>query len=316
MSEPLIPPVAEPAVTVDRPVLLREAREAAGLHIAALAAALKVPVKKLEALEAGRYDELPDMTFSRALASSACRHLKVDPVPVLAQIPQGHRPQLGDSAQTINAPFKGVGDPAPLNAMGWLSRPAVLAAIALLLGALVLVLLPQQEIAPPADVVMPPPGAVPDATVPVVEPAPTSVAPVGEAVTAAPGVAPAPGAEPEAAPAVASAPTVAAPANTTPTVSATTAVPASVSSTLASAGATGTLLSITATGESWVEVLNGAGSVVTKRMLKTGEVIDFSTAPPYSVVLGRADAVQVTVRGKPFDTTPFARNSVARFEVK
>ena len=30
-----------------RPVLLRQAREAAGLHIAALAAALKVPVKKL-----------------------------------------------------------------------------------------------------------------------------------------------------------------------------------------------------------------------------------------------------------------------------
>ncbi|MBU7575138.1 MAG: helix-turn-helix domain-containing protein, partial [Hydrogenophaga sp.] len=60
-----------------RPVLLRAAREAAGLHIAALAAALKVPVKKLEALEAGRYSELPDLTFARALASSACRHLKV-----------------------------------------------------------------------------------------------------------------------------------------------------------------------------------------------------------------------------------------------
>ena len=73
MSETLNPPVAEPAVTVDRPVLLREAREAAGLHIAALAAALKVPVKKLEALEAGRYDELPDLTFARALASSACQ---------------------------------------------------------------------------------------------------------------------------------------------------------------------------------------------------------------------------------------------------
>jgi cytoskeleton protein RodZ len=117
------------AGAVSRPVLLRQSREAAGLHIAALAAALKVPVKKLEALEAGRYEELPDMTFARALASSACRQLKIDPAPVLEQIPVGHRPQLGDSAQTINTPFKHSQDPAPLNPMGWLAS-AVLGAIA------------------------------------------------------------------------------------------------------------------------------------------------------------------------------------------
>lgn len=315
MSEPLNPSVAEPAVTVDRPVLLREAREAAGLHIAALAAALKVPVKKLEALEAGRYDELPDLTFARALASSACRQLKVDPVPVLAQIPLGLQPQLGDTDQTINAPFKGAGDPAPLNAMGWLSRPAVLAAIALLLGALVLVLLPQRETAPLADAVMPPPGAVVDAPALVTDPAAASSAPPSDAVApAAPAVAPAGGTVPEAAPSgVPSAPL------STTTAAAATASPtnaAAVSSTLAPAGASGSLLSITATGESWVEVVNGAGSVVMKRMLKTGDVIDFSTAPPYTVVLGRADAAQVTVRGQPFDTAPYARNSVARFEVK
>ncbi len=312
MSDVLNSPVAEPAITVDRPVLLREAREAAGLHIAALAAALKVPVKKLEALEAGRYDELPDMTFARALASSACRQLKVDPAPVLAQIPLGHRPQLGDSAQAINAPFKGVGDPAPLNAMGWLSRPAVLAAIALLLGALVLVFLPERQVPPQADAVMPPPGAAPDAPALVMEPAPAAVAPAADGSTPIAGTATAASAAPEAVQPLANAPVVATPADTAAVATTTTA---SVSPTMA-VGATGSLLSITATGESWVEVVNGAGSVVMKRMLKTGDVIDFSTAPPYTVVLGRADAAQVTVRGKPFDTAPYARNSVARFEVK
>lgn len=312
MSDALNSPVAEPAVTVDRPVLLREAREAAGLHIAALAAALKVPVKKLEALEAGRYDELPDMTFARALASSACRQLKVDPAPVLAQIPLGHRPQLGDSAQTINAPFKGVGDPAPLNAMGWLSRPAVLAAIALLLGALVLVFLPERQVAPQADAVMPPPGAAPDAPALVMEPAPAAAAPAADASIPVPGTATAASAAPAAVQPLANAPVVAAP---TDTAAVATPTASSVSPTMA-AGTAGSLLSITATGESWVEVINGAGSVVMKRMLKTGDVIDFSTAPPYTVVLGRADAAQVTVRGKPFDTAPYARNSVARFEVK
>ena len=91
---------AAPASLPERPVRLREAREAAGLHIAAMAAALKVPVRKLEALEAGRYDELPDLTFARALASSACRQLKIDPAPVLEQIPQNPAPALGDRDTT------------------------------------------------------------------------------------------------------------------------------------------------------------------------------------------------------------------------
>ena len=68
--------------------LLREAREAQGLHVAALAVALKVPVKKLEALEADRLEELPDAVFVRALASSVCRALKIDPAPILEKLPQ------------------------------------------------------------------------------------------------------------------------------------------------------------------------------------------------------------------------------------
>jgi len=56
-------------------VMLRKAREAQGLHIAMLAVALKVPVKKIEAIEDNRFDLLPDMVFVRALASSICRSL-------------------------------------------------------------------------------------------------------------------------------------------------------------------------------------------------------------------------------------------------
>ena len=62
--------------------LLRQAREAAGMHIGALSVSLKVPVKKLEALEADRLDLLPDAVFARALAASVCRTLKADPGPI------------------------------------------------------------------------------------------------------------------------------------------------------------------------------------------------------------------------------------------
>ncbi|MFS2053598.1 helix-turn-helix domain-containing protein, partial [Variovorax sp. CT11-76] len=48
--------------------MLREAREAHGLHIEMVAAALKVPAQKLLALEADDIAALPDPVFARALA--------------------------------------------------------------------------------------------------------------------------------------------------------------------------------------------------------------------------------------------------------
>jgi cytoskeleton protein RodZ len=288
-------------------VLLRQSREAAGLHIAALAAALKVPVKKLEALEAGRYEELPDMTFARALASSACRQLKIDPAPVLEQIPLGLQPQLGDSPQAINTPFKHAQEPAPMNPMGWLSRPAVLGAIALLMGALVLVFMPNVQLSTLATKA-PAPASATDSSTVVSEPVP-AVLPTE------------PPAVPQAAVAAATVPLGASPSaailSTAPQVSEVAPASSVASADTATQVPTpGSLLSIVATGDSWVEVVNGSGRVVVQRMLKTGDLIEFSTAPPYSVVLGRADAARVTVRGRPFDVMPYARNSVARFEVK
>ena len=307
MSEATLSPAAdEQAVT--RPVLLRQAREAAGLHIAALAAALKVPVRKLEALEAGRYAELPDMTFARALASSACRQLKVDPGPVLAQLPASPTPSLGDSRAAINAPFKAAHDEPSFNPWGWLSRPAVLGAIALLLGALVIVFLPAADPAP--EVVTA--AVAPNAAVSVVQEAaaPPPVVAQEPAPPALPATAPAPDA---AAPVVPTpdAMTAAAPAGVAPAP-----VPVAPAPTADTAGASGALLSIVATEESWAEVVNGTGTVVLQRLLQPGERVEFSAAPPYAVVLGRAESVRVSVRGRPLDTAPLVRNNVARFEVK
>lgn len=288
---------SQPFEPVAPPVALRQAREAAGLHVAALAAALKVPVKKLEALEAGRYEELPDLTFARALASSACRHLRVDPAMVLAQIPQAQRPALGESSQVINAPFKPAEKLVSSSPAGWLSRTALLGAIALLLAALVLVFMPDLGErfsfgSPSTDT---PSTVIQETLAPAEEPAGVASAPA-EAVAAAPA----------AAEAVASTPAAAA---------AESAAPAAAPAPEAAAPGAA-ILSLRAAGDSWIEVINGSGSVVVQRMLRTGDVLDFSTAPPYAVVLGRADAVKVTVRGQAFDVTPFARNSVARFEVK
>jgi cytoskeleton protein RodZ len=86
--------------------LLREARERQGLHIAALAASIKVTPRKLELLEADRFDALPDATFTRALAQTVCRALKIDPAAVLVLLPPpaGHR--LEQVGEGLNAPFR------------------------------------------------------------------------------------------------------------------------------------------------------------------------------------------------------------------
>ena len=73
---------------------------------------------------------------------------------------------------------------------------------------------------------------------------------------------------------------------------------------------------IVGVGDSWLEVVDAQGTVLLRRMLRTGEEHRFSAQPPYRVVLGNAGAARVVVRGKDFDTTPFVRNSVAKFEVQ
>ena len=67
--------------------LMRQAREARGMHISFLANTLRVPVERLKALEEDRWDALPDLVFARALAQSVCRQLKIEPGPVLSAMP-------------------------------------------------------------------------------------------------------------------------------------------------------------------------------------------------------------------------------------
>ena len=76
-----------PMVKTGPGALLTTAREAKGLDIAVLASALRMPVDRLLALESEQWSKLPDMGFARSLAMSVCRHLGLDPKPVLAGMP-------------------------------------------------------------------------------------------------------------------------------------------------------------------------------------------------------------------------------------
>ena len=268
-------------------LLLRQARESAGLHIAALAVSLKVPVKKLEALEADRFELLPDAVFVRALAASVCRTLKVDGDPILALLPQTSKPRVGQRQTAINTPFRAPRDgPAP-SIWTQVSKPAVLAGLLLLMGALVLIFLPSDKQGGILSLLTPDTPVA--STVPV---APVRSQPVLSETEAAPMAAP-------------SAAPVLAPATSAATAQVLLIEPV----------ATGIIV-FRAKGESWVEVTDAKKVVVLRRTLTAGEEVGATGLLPLTAVVGRADATQVQIHGKAFDLTGVSKDNVARFEVK
>lgn len=330
-------PVADhPGSSMSAGALLRQAREASGLHVAALAVAMKVPVKKLEALEADRWDLLTDAVFVRGLAASVCRALKVDPTDILSKLPQSVTPRLGTQAREINTTFQASRQSPVASATAYISKPAVLVVFGLLLAALVILFFPNTHssttVATPTAEPLPP--IAQGSTVFASEPVAQSSEPVVPAVTTAPLAAPAVSA-PALALQVASAP--AAMASAVASVAAKVAsVPAAIAAlrpasvpvagvsspkTAGSAPATIAVLgngsiAVKARAKSWVEVVDAHKVVLIRRSLAAGENVEVSGALPLAVVIGAVDAVSVEVRGKPFGLEPIAISNVARFEVK
>lgn len=279
--------------------MLRQAREAAGLHLAALAVLLKVPVNKLDALESDRFDVLPDIVFVRALAASVCRTLKIDPAPILERLPHTMAPRLKTDESGINTPFRVAGDGSGFLSWSQLSKPFALAVLVLLLGVVVLVLFPFLQQAGVGGI---PKSEAVGAIVPLPTPAPmVSENALPAEVVAAPQV-------PSLTPANADAPSVVQPASAASVSAPPAMVPGS--------GATTGLVVFKSHGVSWVEAVDARGVVQVRKIMADGEIVGASGVMPLSVVVGRADTTEVQVRGQPFDLTRIAKDNVARFEVK
>ncbi len=310
-EQPTQPPAAGSAGA-----LLRQAREAAGVDIATLAQALKVSVKKLEALEQDRYEQLPDAVFARALASSVCRSLRIDPAPVLACLPQVAAPRLSHDDAGLNTPFHTPADLAQVPFWDRLSRPMVLAALAVLLGALVIILFPSREQRAEIGAIVSQATALP----------PAASVPAVAVVAVPPPLPPASATPPDSPPATATAmaaPTAAAAPPMSPAAPVQGQVRAAGDAAQTETDAAGrrklaaTGLVVFKTREpSWIEVVDAQGTVQISRVLEPGEPAGVTGTPPLSVVIGRAEVTEVQVRGKPYDLAPVTRQGVARFEVK
>ena len=273
--------------------MLRAMREAAGIDAALVASALKVAPQKIDALEAERYDELPDLTFARGLAAAFCRAFGADPAPVLARMPTA-APGL-HATGNANQPMQGGsgmgGDTSPA-ALPW---SLLLVVLGLLLAALVIWFLPPRPDAAttePEPLPAPAPAIIePEHTVPLPPALAASDAEAAEAAASA------------ASEAASAAPPAAAP-------------PASAPSQ--AAAASGKLLGFEALEDVWVEVVDATERVLVTRTIAKGQRVNVDDgALPLSVKVGRRDAVRVTVRGKPYDLAKTGSSgAVARFQVK
>ena len=291
--------------------LLKQARVDAGLHIAALAVTLKVPVKRLEALEDGNQALLPDMVFVRALASSVCRTLKIDADQILDKLPKAELPRLNNDDGSINMPLRLQNSAAKLPLIDILKAPWLIGVLFLITGAALIYFWPKSQSSSWFDI---------SAIFAKFSPSGSNSSPSGviekQALNA---VAANDSAKPAASVDVSAAPlkdSVVAVEN--PLASNSDKSTDAGSFTLVAANATvpaNSIVVFKATGQTWVEVKSINGITILKKLLKDGESAGASGTLPLTVIVGRADVTIVEVRGKPIDLAAIAKSNVARFEV-
>jgi cytoskeleton protein RodZ len=290
------PESAAPARPTTAGGLLRQARQAQGLHIAALAAAIKVVPRKLELLESDQFDQLPDATFTRALAQTVCRTLKIDAAPILALLPppKGHR--LEQVAEGLNTPFRE--RPGRLEPKEWASATNP---VLWIVGLIVVLTLAVYAM---------PASWLPFGDSAVTRPRPADVGAAPSVVTETVATPIAPASAADASPAAA----VATPSASEPGL-ATAPAPATAPDAVTAVAASG-VLQFRASAQTWIEVTDARGQSLISRVLLPGESVGLDGVTPMKVRIGNAAVTQVVFRGQPLELAAHTRDNIARFDLK
>jgi len=305
-SDSALPGDEAPAPQLTAGAMLREARQAQGLHLAALATLLKVAPRKLEALESDRHEELQGTTFVRALAQAACRALKLDPAPVLARLPRPDQALLGQVSAGLNAPFRerGMKREAPDGVLG--SRLLLGTVLVLCAAALAMWLLPTDTLSPFSALI----GRGAATTPPLTQ---TEKLPWPAAPEAVPVAAPAS----LVASADVSAPKPAPSAALDAGPRSATALRPAVDDLSSQGDLVGrAALQLKTHEASWIEVTDGNSRVLLARVVAAGEDLTLDAKPPVQVKIGNARATELLLRGQAVDLQARTRDNVARLELK
>ena len=300
---------AQPTGSAGR--LLQAGRERRGLELDALAQLLKVPVRKLQALEADRFEELPGAAFTRSLAQSYARQVGVDVQEVLALLPQAIVPpqRLEHVSRGLQTPYR-EGSGAHFGGSGGRGgfegfRPVHGVALALLALALLLWLLP------PLSTLLPSLGLSSRSELAAEVAAGSEAAASSTVVVETVHGVPAEQVTTPVPPAASAVPVMPAPV----AASAPPAAPSAPAPVPAAATPAGTVVLKTRTA-SWIEVRDAGNAVLLSRTLQPGETVGLDGAMPMRVRVGVASALELSLRGEPVDLKPYTRGTSATVVLK
>jgi cytoskeleton protein RodZ len=277
--------------------ILARARVAQGLTLDDVAQQLKFGARQIDALEQGRFENLPGSTFARGMVRSYARLLKLDAEGLLGQVAGKFEVPDADRLATRYR------EPVPFSDGSRRSNVTYVAlSLAILLVVAGVLYGWQQERSSATRL-----NFVPAARAPLEPPRTAQVNPAQPA-----------GATP--AMVASKVPDVISGAGSQPSASAGTASPpaSSESSTAPAPAATPAAgrIALHFNAESWVEIRDGSGKVLLSQLNPAGSEKVVQGTPPFSVVVGNAQHVQLTYDGQAFDLAPHIRVEVARFTLK
>ena len=105
---------------------LHDAREALGLTVGEVATTLRIRAVYIDALEEGRFSDLPGRPYALGFARSLATHLGLDPDAVALRL----RDELMGTAPTVELVFPESTEDKRLSRAGWIAISLVLVAVA------------------------------------------------------------------------------------------------------------------------------------------------------------------------------------------
>ncbi|MCY7389461.1 MAG: DUF4115 domain-containing protein [Burkholderiales bacterium] len=298
--------------------LLRLAREKAGLSLGDVASRLRMGVKQVRALEQDDYAALPKGTFLRGFVRNFSKEVGLKPEQALGLLEQTHLAAVAITASVVVMPSQqNINVPPP---EGELATPRARVLISAVIACLLLTVVWWwwEYVRPYRAEGGRPKAATEEKTVSVqiaVPPSPVSVLPA-ETVSATPQTSPVlsvPSQPETASPRLTTLPA----ATVAPVVQAAAPPPVKNSAESRPPSPAGnSVLGLTFSDKSWVQVIDGAGKTLLDRTFKGGDAEEVSGRPPFSVVIGNAQATRMAYNGKEVDLAPNTRAAVARVIVK
>jgi cytoskeleton protein RodZ len=259
---------------------LARARAALGFSIADVAQQLKFAARQIEALEQGRFEQLPTGTFARGMLRAYARLLKLDPEPLVQCIAE--RVATADNVAAVASVRRPIPITDPAHRTNLIYAALSVAILVVIAG---VVFEWQRERSGAARLTFVPAAAQ--------APSPAVESPPSAAV--APNLSPMASAEPLR-PAAAEAP------------------PAQGAPKPAAASAPGTKrIVMKFENESWVEIRNRDGKVLTSQLNPRGTEQVVEGRPPFSLIIGNAQYVRLSYDDRPIDLAPHVKVEVARF---